>query len=380
MFRYRWCLVPNYTRVSKGSSLGSIVHRLFELSQIPDGVKQVEKEVGEKIQELRKIRDSGADLLGDYDRDIKTLEQNFNKAKMMVAIFNEKFPRPAGLEVLGREIKAGVVFNAAMGKDQPPLAVPVTGILDELDYMKDGDLLFVRDYKNTTRPISFTLTGYQWTLQPRIYRILVGAALAQVGREDLVDRVADGFILDILQVPSIEMSGADRDFTIKKKELKSGPRKGQVIEEKEYFGDPDPINYLERCKLWYAEKGLEAASSFAIRFNEDPMNAELMTTLNDVAPYAGLVPVPELFPRDPSASFCKEWERVCEYYPLCSCDPSAWPAVIESQYKMEQPTVDNPAFAPIEVEYAETGAVAKYKPIFLEGAENGIHRNPKPTA
>ena len=51
-----------------------------------------------------------------------------------------------------------------------------------------------------------------------------------------------------------------------------------------------------------------------------------------------LIPAtPDLFPRDATGSYCREYQRVCSYYELCSRDEVSWDAIIEEKYEVRPP-------------------------------------------
>ena len=229
----------------------------------------------------------------------------------------------------------------------PALDIPIEGTLDEGVLDEQASCVYIRDTKTTGRPVEFTLTGYSYSLQCRLYRILIDAWLRSQKETPLVGvtKISDlpptstGFILDILQKPTIRMCDKDRPFTEYNAILSRGPRKGQMEVRREYAEGTSPVfeNYLNRCREWYKEAGSEAASSFSVAYAEAPMPSELADALILGYYLTAQEPIPSLFARDITSDACTAWDRVCLYYPLCSTSEAAWPAIIESKYEQVPP-------------------------------------------
>lgn len=301
LFKHRWCIVPKFRPIKVAASLGQIVHRLQQVG--PEGINTVRKEVTEQIEELAQRIDAGEDLLGEIERAAKKLQENLDKAVAMVQIMWEKYPKPANHKTLLRE--KSIRMKMTMGTNGEE--VELVGIPDELVENTDTGEVWVRDSKTSTRDVQYTLTGYQYGLQKRIYRILATEFLEEQGKPPPV-----GFIIDLLQVPTIKYCPTTKD--------------------KEGFN-----HYIDRCRKWYEEKGDNAIRRFALPYTESIMPEELGWSLITVAAATSAPAEPKLFPRDITGSYCTHYERVCDYYELCSKSESAWDAIIEEKFEVRPP-------------------------------------------
>lgn len=328
LFRHRWCLFLKQEALPKAASLGTMVH--FLLSRPPetanaDFIIMVEGQVAE----LQSTIDAGEDMLGVAAGSIATLATNISKALAMVAILREKYPVPANLKSLAKELYMQAPITLPDGT-----IVPCAAQLDSIEQDTESGRIFVRDYKTTGLPIMFTLTGYMYSIQPRLYRLLADCWV----KENTSQPEVSGYLLDILQTPDIKMCGKDKDCTESEHTLTRGPRKGETEIRKDYTGEPKLENYIARCKEWYEEKGEDSVASYTIYFGEPALNTEVVDALRRTWKYASLLePIPDNYPRDITASACKAYRRVCEYYPLCSTAEAAWPAIIENTYTITPP-------------------------------------------
>jgi len=296
LYKYRWRLRPKHEPLAVAASLGKIFHRLMELG--PEGEEQVRQEVNRQVMEMEKEIERGGDLLGDIEKSIKALKMNLHKALVMVHLFWEKYPESTKRKVVAREEK--VITSVSL---HGLMDVPIQGILDEVFESEHTGDLWVRDYKTTSRPVEHALMGYKFSLQCRMYRLLVASRFG---------RAPAGFCLDYVRTPSIRFCSKDADFDA----------------------------YIERCKRWYAEQGDNAIRSFAIRFNEDSLPSELGMAMVDGYFALQAPPVPRAFPRDVTRSYCMNYERPCDYYILCSTDESAWDPIIEEHFVQKPPEAE----------------------------------------
>ncbi len=317
MFRYRWNLKHKASKFKSSANLGTLGHRLLELG--PSGEAIVRKEVADRIAELITEIEAGGDMFGILADEANQLQGLLEKAIVMVKIVWGRYPVASNVKVLAKE---QIIDEVEIVLPSTGEKVKIGGILDEVLENTDSGFVFNKDHKLSSRDVMFTLTGYQYGLQCRLYRLLTHHTL----------RDPKGFILNILQVPSIKMCGADRDYIEHEHLFTRGKRKGEVEMQKDYHGEPTFENYLARCQEWYNEKGKEAAQSFSIYYNEPLIPAELEHQLSIVNSLVQCKADPGQFSRDGTRSYCTAWERVCEFYPLCNTSTDAWADIIENQY------------------------------------------------
>ncbi len=334
MFKCRWCIFLKQPVFKPAPSQGKLVHRLLHLG--PGKVDIVRSEVAAMVNELVKSIDKGEDLLGNLAVQANSLNNLFSKALVMATILWEKYPRPKHHKVLAKEKTVKAVFKLSL-PEEPELLIELEGIIDEVIEDTKTGFIWIRDYKSSMRDVAFTMTGYQYSFQCRFYRLLAGAYLQ--GLEEYKGRSPQGFILEILQTPTISMCDFDRDYTEHEHTFTRGSRKGETEMRKEYEGVPKFENYLQRCRDWYKERGDEAVQSFSIRFNEPILPDELRGDLL-IAALARVVPAESAyFPRDATGSYCTYFERVCPYYELCCRDEASWDAIIEDKFEVRPPVV-----------------------------------------
>ena len=135
--------------------------------------------------------------------------------------------------------------------------VPRAATFDVLLYHKEQNSVWIVDYKTTAMspidrlrlcPIEFQTRHYTHILEDTKAKVLEHFDLpkhAKVG----------GMIHVAVQKPTIKFGIRDRDFEMNEKTLKRGPRKGQTIVEKNFYGEPKLENYIQRCEDWYKGAG-----------------------------------------------------------------------------------------------------------------------------
>ena len=344
LYKYRWSLYPKKVAVSPAANAGKMVHWLLEHG--PDSVSEFETNLQEKAQEMETMIDQGLDPFGEIADRIKQLRDQANKAKVICQITWDRFGENPDEEVLckEREISTGIILTDASGDLHEIL---LEGVIDKLIRSRKSGRIWARDFKTSSRDPLFTLTGYQFSTQCRLYRLLAEAFLfgeavskdpEYISREQIGDNPqVFGFCVDWMALPNIIMSGADRDYKEYEHTFTRGARKGETEIRRDYEGEPKFENYLNRCKQWYKDKGDEVFVSQAIAYTEDVIPKELYSALLVTWAYTNCDPDPELFPRDITATACKAYERQCEYYPLCSSDYSVWPSLMETAYQFKTP-------------------------------------------
>ena len=308
LFRNRWCIHPKSYGPQGAKGLGTMTHRLFQLGKEKTQVfiDEVESSMAALIAQI----DAGEDLLGAIAQRVSEIEEQKNKALMMFTLIQEIYPDPPNQEVLATEhtfVQPYWLENFTAS--QGPLWIE--GTLDRVVRNTDTEGIFIRDYKTSSRDVEFTLTGYQYSLQNRLYRL---GTFLELGVNPV------GFILDIMQTPAIKLCDTDK-------------------KNAHAWHCTPPEAYLRRAKEWYATKGQASVHSFSVHYTEPLFPDELLGALNTACHFMYADPDPREFPRDVTTSACTQWERVCEYYPLCHADQASWSALIEHNYTVTPPTL-----------------------------------------
>lgn len=229
---------------------------------------------------------------------------------------------------------------------EPEWKVPAVVRLDLLLYSKKQNSLYIADAKTcggsplvrmSTAPLEFQVRLYRFVVQ----KLLDSGALHEKYPSLPKDVSLSGMIHICVRKPSILMGQNDRNFELVTKTLKSGPRKGQTVTEKNYYGDPSFDNYLARCSDWYFAKG--DYSHLAIEWETDPpvnisttffaaiplMDNELQLQLNRIHEAASCTAFPDRFPR--SGSFLREFGKLNIYHPFYFAPFHEWPKIIEDE-------------------------------------------------
>jgi len=339
MFRHRWGLVPKSMSVPTAATRGRIIHAVLSFPVTPEGDKALTDWKAGTTAALEKLIAETGDPLGTLADQIAHFENTFAVAAMFRSLMAEKFAPPSYMQTLCTEEPVSFTFTSP---ELQAANVPVFTLSSRLDRLvldtrPDSRSVWVRDFKTTERDPVQTLTGYAYSIQCRLYRMAAEAYLASC---PLPDGAADvtGFILDVLRLPSITLSAADRDFKVVNKTLKSGPRKGETVAEKIYYGEPKLANYINRCAEWYDNNQYDAIQSYPIRYIGGALDKEFLSVLYTAHRYMNIEePISANFPRDLTRSYCVNYGRVCDYYGLCSSDEAAWPSLIETRYTVVDP-------------------------------------------
>lgn len=314
LFRYRWGLVPKQPPVARAAGRGRLTHRLLELG--PSRMAEFQADIQQQIHQLEQRIEQEGDPLGLLETAIRQLTQDSAMACSVCSVFWETFPafNPDNDSSPLRSIVREQSISAVISPDSfpPPAsqampAIAIAGRLDQICQSADSGNIWLMDYKTTSQDPQTILTGYQFSLQCRIYRLL---ADAYCQREELPS--PKGFILNIIRMPTIVMCSKDKSFN----------------------------DYLNRCIQWYKEKGLEACAAYQIQYSEPIMPFELLSVLYRIHRSMEQPPVADYYPRDLTTSYCSNYRSTCVYYPLCSSDPAAWPALIEQSFVQKPPYSD----------------------------------------
>lgn len=222
--------------------------------------------------------------------------------------------------------------------DQFTLVAP----LDLLLYHEGQNSLWILDYKSTSAPTHVRLATCP--IEPQTWHYLNCVHLAiQNGHLDVPsDARVGGMIHVAMRKPTIQFGMNDRPYTEEARALKSGPRKGQVVMEKKYHGEPDYDLYLDRCQRWikgtgeYEAKAEERQASPPIALSitsgrgshplDDVTYQRYLEGLFRVQHYATIKPVPDKFPMNPSS--LDRFGSLSPYAPLYLEPPAKWPELL----------------------------------------------------
>jgi hypothetical protein len=220
-------------------------------------------------------------------------------------IFWKRFPPKDYMETVSREERIEGTLSPRS------YSLPIKGYVDWVVRDTRNGSVWIRDTKTTSRKFASILTGFQWSVQCRFYRLIAEERTAW-GKD------VKGFILDMIRVPSIRLCGKDEKEAAK-------------------LGCTPMEAYINRVEMWYSEQD-ETMASMAIPLTEPIRNPELMEVLADVGNMWHEEATPRLFEKDITRNTCYAYEKVCPYYVLCSSDPVTWPATIEQMFEViEEP-------------------------------------------
>lgn len=305
-YKYRMGIELRGMERKDAATLGTIYHRLQCLG--PGSETQVVAEVQKQQTALMDRVNKGEDLDGNMARQAGMLTVLYHKAVVMSQIFWDRFPQPAYFKTYAAESKIQATFRG--------WPFPFEGTVDKilLDTSKPGPPVWIRDHKSTGRSLESIFGGVAWSLQARLYRVLVVSQLYSV----------TGFILDGITVPGIKLCKTD---------------------EKNAKGWNVPIEeaYLRRVKEWYAEKPDDHIRSRGIIYVEPLWPDELVASCNVLRNlYDKGAQGPEVFDRDVTRRECFAYEKQCVYHELCEMDPKNWDALFDTRYKFaEREEIEN---------------------------------------
>lgn len=330
--------------IKESADLGQIYHKFQQFG--PGNEAKVQAWVTKRQANLMQKIDKGEDLDGQMARLVNSLTVSTHKAEAMAKIFWEKYSTPDYLKVLGVEIKyrASVTLknpNATIG-GCPTITIQLEGTIDKLIQDTRNNNIWIRDHKSTGRPLELLFNGFPWSIQARIYRILMTAYCQQ---NKILGKIT-GFILDGILKPGIKLCGKDN---------KNAAAWNCTVDEA----------YLRRVKDWYKGKEAEnegsTVKSQSIMFNEPLVSAELQRDLLKMHNLSKRDNDPRSYNRDESRSHCSVYEKPCIYMSLCSTPITQWPELIDDKYKVKK--VES-----VEVELTASEKIANQT--HLENKEN----------
>jgi hypothetical protein len=158
------------------------------------------------------------------------------------------------------------------------------------------------------------------------------------------DTTLGGMIHIAFQKPGIRLSGEDRDFELEVKVMKAGPRKGQEVTEKKFYGEPRYENYIERVTHWLKGTG-PYEHERANREQSPPVNMSTVfydridgsrwsryhARMSYVARLAMMDPVPGYFPDNPS-SLRGMGGTLSPYLPFYTEPVERWPEIVARDF------------------------------------------------
>ena len=317
-FKEGWGVELRGVQVKEGASLGRIYHKFQHLGP---GHKQEVMAWVRKIQtDLMARVDKGEDIDGQMLRQANLLTTLYCKAEAMAHIFWERYPTPSYLKTIGTEIKHTMTIQSG-----PLKGMVLEGTIDKLvQDTRNGDI-WIRDHKTTgMKTLDVIFTGFPWSTQARIYRILAIDYLIKHPPKFLqkphinpFKSAVVGFILDGITKPGIKLC---------KKDDKNAKDWKCSVEDA----------YLRRVKEWYAEKDTDAIKSQAIMFNEPLYSTELLHELTRIWELSQRPNDPERYSRDPSRFYCYLHNSPCIYLDLCESPIVRWPELFETKYKIKE--------------------------------------------
>jgi len=151
---------------------------------------------------------------------------------------------------------------------------------DLLLWHKPQNSVWVVDFKTCSGSPLKRLDGCRNEFQAFHYLSVLREVLATFAGRAAWGLPADvrlgGFIHIAVSKPSIEFCGEDRDYTLDTSPFKSGPRKGQPRNEREFHGEPKLSNYLGRVTEWFTSTGRYAHLA-GDRASDPPVNAHIVS-------------------------------------------------------------------------------------------------------
>ena len=306
--------------------------------------KRVE-ELTETCARLGIVGDARRTIVATEREDAETALAWYSAASRVVITptiktFRDYFSRPFW-KVLGREVPASFPhrydFNPAL-----PLARRTT--FDLLVQDLNTNLLWVVDWKTCSEPTTVRLAScpieYQtlhslYLLEDLLKTGIVSHHFPSVNEDTKVG----GMIHVAIQKPSLRFGQQDRDFTLDTSPLKSGPRKGQPRNEKNFHGEPKLANFLARCEDWYqgigdythlqpernASPTVNISHTYFHKLDEEARSDYLART-EFIGSHAIRDPVPSNFLK--SASNIAPYGTLSPYAPFYLCPPSQWPEIM----------------------------------------------------
>lgn len=249
---------------SKALSRGSWFHKFLELDTFVGPAPQFSEDpallLAARLDEVRAIC-AATGIFGDHRADIIAQEErdfHFSltvyRASSQIHIAPEvgtwrSYLQKPFWKILARELPLTL--------EETPERPATRVTLDMLLYHTGHNRLWIVDAKTTGVLPSLRAVTIPNEFQPQHYFAVVRDSLPL-----LIDTFGlpqdvqlQGMLHPIIQKPVIEFNQRDRNFTLDTSPFKSGPRKGQPRNEKNYYGEPVIENYYGRVRDWYLGAG-----------------------------------------------------------------------------------------------------------------------------
>lgn len=330
MLRHRFGLsLPGY---DEALTIGTFYHNFMAFHRLgrpeEEAVLFIERAIDRRMAEALERAGPIGILPGGMTTDQlrKKLEQWADVARAMASVFQKEYPWPSRFKTLLVEQEILMDHAEVPGK--------MVGTIDALVADEDRRELWLVDDKTCSNPKDRVAT-IPFEVQPFFYLCLVSSLLDI--RQEFEGYQVRGIIHNVIERPAIRISGADRDFKVTKRVLKSGPRKGQEVEEKEYEGEPKFSNYVNRVRDWYTGSGDYAYEE------RDRKTEPLMLQSEYYFPAGGYEETLTMIYKTAVASrcrvdldsfyrcagACRSYGSMCEFIDLCSQHPSLWGPVLK---------------------------------------------------
>ena len=297
--RHRLGIILRGEKVKEGATLGRIYHKFQELG--PGHEQEVRAWVQGQQNALMDRVNKGEDIDGQIARLANLMTELYHKAEVMAQIFREKYPQPSYFKVIGKEIEHTMEWDG----------LTLGGTIDKLILNEQDDSVWIRDHKSTGRSLAMIFGGLAWSLQARMYRVLMVDYTKKYPNEAINVK---GFILDGILKPGIKQCKTDdknaKDWNCTQEEA-----------------------YLRRVKIWYSEKMDASILSKSVIFTEPLFPPELIYQLEKMRELQNRPIEPTAFSRDISRKACFAYESQCIYHDLCETDPKQWDSLFETKYK-----------------------------------------------
>lgn len=345
LFSQRLGLVrPSYPRAA---TIGTLFHKMVETLYSGDGSwDQACMAVANTLMASGNLLQDWVDNHGGdptiLQAQLDSQEKDAALAKAMAHYFLVTYPRDPRWETVAVEADIEVQVQSGVS---PGITAPIAGRIDRLIYdpgllLKDTPGYWLVDYKTLdgkrpTRPYARAL---KFSTQKSLYRLLATAWLQKMDRpEPLL-----GCVYCLMARPGISFGSYDRDFAEETRPLKSGPRRGQMVTEKTYFGAPLLDYYIERCRRWLMAEG--EFSKHLIARTENPVtmrptfpftgklvDGELANVLYEQSRACRAAPLLSTYYRDAGHCVLRSG-KPCPYLALCESDPELWAGIVEAEH------------------------------------------------